>query len=39
MNESDIHIDFMIGRPELTVTGITTDGDRVPVLVDGSWQI
>ena len=30
MNESDIHIDFMIGRPELTVTGITTDGDRVP---------
>jgi aminopeptidase len=39
MNESDIHIDFMIGRPELTVTGITRDGDRVPVLVDGSWQI
>jgi aminopeptidase len=29
----------MIGRPELTVTGITTDGDRIPVLVDGSWQI
>jgi aminopeptidase len=39
MNESDIHIDFMIGRPELTVTGITADGDRVPVLVDGSWQL
>jgi aminopeptidase len=29
----------MIGRPDLTVTGITTDGDRVPVLVDGTWQI
>jgi aminopeptidase len=39
MNESDIHIDFMIGAPELTVTGITTAGDRVPVLVDGTWQI
>jgi aminopeptidase len=39
MNESDIHIDFMIGRPDLTVTGITTDGDRVPVLVEGAWQI
>jgi aminopeptidase len=39
MNESDIHIDFMIGRPDLTVTGITTDGDRVPVLVDGAWRI
>ena len=39
LNESDIHIDFMIGRPDLTVTGITGDGDRVPVLVDGAWQI
>ncbi len=39
MNESDIHIDFMIGRPELTVTGITREGDRVPVLVEGAWQI
>jgi aminopeptidase len=39
MNESDIHIDFMIGRPDLTVTGLTTGGERVPVLVDGAWQI
>jgi aminopeptidase len=39
MNESDIHIDFMIGSPELTVTGLTSEGDRVPVLVDGNWQV
>jgi aminopeptidase len=39
LNESDIHIDFMIGRPELTVTGVTTDGTRVPVLVDGAWAL
>jgi aminopeptidase len=39
MNESDIHIDFMIGRSDLTVTGLTTAGDHVPVLVDGAWQI
>ena len=39
MNESEIHIDFMIGSPEMTVTGITADGDRVPLLVDGDWQI
>src|SRR4051812_2164849 len=38
-NESQIHIDFMIGRPEMRVTGITADGGRVPVLVDGNWQI
>src|ERR687888_829742 len=28
-NESQIHIDFMIGLPEMRVTGITADGDRV----------
>ena len=38
-NDSEIHIDFMIGSDELTVTGVTADGDRVPVLVGGSWQI
>ena len=38
-NESQIHIDFMIGRMDMTVTGITADGDRVPVLVQGKWQV
>jgi aminopeptidase len=39
VNESQIHIDFMIGSPETTVTGITAGGDRVPVLVQGKWQL
>jgi aminopeptidase len=39
VNDSEIHIDFMIGSPELTVTGITADGERVPVLVGGKWAI
>jgi aminopeptidase len=38
-NESQIHIDFMIGSNELSVTGITTTGERVPVLVEGRWRI
>jgi aminopeptidase len=38
-NESEIHIDFMIGSDELTVTGVTSSGERVPVLVGGRWQI
>jgi aminopeptidase len=38
-NESEIHIDFMIGSNDLTVTGVTTSGERVPVLVEGRWQI
>jgi aminopeptidase len=38
-NQSEIHIDFMIGSNDLAVTGITAAGDRVPVLADGRWQI
>jgi aminopeptidase len=39
VNESGIHIDFMIGSPELEVDGVTADGERVPVLRQGNWQI
>jgi aminopeptidase len=39
VNESGTHIDFMIGSPELDVTGVTAAGERVPVLRGGSWQI
>jgi aminopeptidase len=39
VNKSGIHVDFMIGSNELDVDGITRDGDRVPVLRGGSWQI
>jgi aminopeptidase len=39
VNESQIHLDFMIGSPDLLVTGIRADGERVPVLVDEVWQI
>ena len=38
-NESQIHIDFMIGSDELAVTGITGSGERVPVLQEGRWQL
>jgi aminopeptidase len=39
VNKSRIHIDFMIGSRELEVDGITRDGDIVPVLRAGAWQI
>ena len=38
-NRSEIHIDFMIGSDALTVTGVTADGGRVPVLAGGVWQL
>ncbi len=39
MNRSGIHIDFMIGSPEIAVTGITREGTEIPVLIEGAWQI
>jgi aminopeptidase len=39
LNESGQHIDFMIGSNEVEVDGITADGERIPVLRGGDWQI
>jgi aminopeptidase len=39
INHSRIHVDFMIGAPELEVDGITIDGAVVPLLREGSWQL
>jgi aminopeptidase len=39
INKSAIHVDFMIGGDDVRVTGITRDGDEVPVLLGGTWQI
>jgi aminopeptidase len=38
-NRSSIHIDFMIGSDDVSVTGLTREGERVPVLRGGTWQI
>jgi len=38
LNRSGIHIDFMVGSPELEVTGITLAGERVLVMKAGAWQ-
>lgn len=39
INRSGVHVDFMIGSPDLAVDGIDRDGTAVPVLRQGSWQI
>jgi len=39
INTSEIHIDFMIGSDDVTVTGVTADGREVPLLRGGTWQI
>ncbi|NLB38564.1 MAG: aminopeptidase, partial [Clostridiales bacterium] len=37
INHSITHIDFMVGGPDLQVTGVKADGMLVPLLVDGNW--
>jgi aminopeptidase len=39
VNSSAVHTDFMIGGPEVEVTGTTRDGRKLPVLVGGSWAL
>jgi aminopeptidase len=39
VNESQIHVDFMIGGDGVAVTGIARDGTRAPVLRGGDWQV
>jgi aminopeptidase len=39
INVSDIHVDFMIGSDQVTVSGVTRGGDELALLAGGSWQI
>lgn len=39
INDSIIHVDFMIGSKELNITGYTKDGKAVQVFKDGNWAI
>ncbi len=39
LNRSAVHIDFMVGSDDVSVTGIAKDGARVPVLRAGEWQL
>ncbi|WP_343232994.1 aminopeptidase [Miltoncostaea marina] len=38
INDSRIHIDFMIGGPQVTVLGVGPDGREAPVLEGGAWR-
>jgi aminopeptidase len=39
INQSTVHVDFMVGSDEVEVLGVTTVGDEVPVLSGGAWQL
>lgn len=37
INDSSIHVDFMIGTEDLNITGYTRDGKVIPIFKDGNW--
>ena len=39
MNACRIHVDFMVGAPELEVDAVLADGTEVPLIRDEEWQL
>ena len=39
INQSMIHVDFMIGTADLSVTGIMADGREIPIFRNGNWAL
>lgn len=39
VNNSMIHVDFMIGSKDMSITGITKDGKSVRIFENGNWAI
>jgi aminopeptidase len=39
LNVANIHVDFMIGGPELEVDALLADGSAVPLIRDETWQL
>ena len=37
VNDSLIHVDFMIDTKDMNITGITKDGRRVEIFKNGNW--
>ncbi len=37
INDSMIHVDFMIGSSDMNIVGITKDGKRVQIFQNGTW--
>ena len=37
LNDSMIHVDFMIGCKDMQITGVTAKGERVAIFKDGNW--
>ena len=39
VNDSVIHVDFMIGTDDMSITGITEDGEEIAIFRNGTWAV
>ena len=39
LNDSNTHVDFMVGTRSLSIIGTTKDGREVPVFVNGNFAL
>jgi aminopeptidase len=39
INHSSVHTDFMIGSPEVAISGVEAGGTETPILVGGDWVL
>jgi aminopeptidase len=39
MNASNLHVDFMVGGPELEVDAVLADGTTIPLIREEVWQL
>lgn len=39
VNNSMIHVDFMIGSKDMSIIGVTKEGERIQIFKDGNWVI
>lgn len=37
MNQSITHVDFMMGSPEMSITGLSHDGAKIQIFANGDW--
>ena len=37
LNDSSVHVDFMIGSAEMDVDGVKQDGSAEPLMRQGAW--
>ena len=38
LNKCDSHVDFMVGNKDMNITGITEDGEEVPIFEEGNFS-